>query len=109
MRDNAKELNKWRAVNEGVMRSKNEMEWRMLEMQAAFERAGLSFIPGEGAGSGSGCGSGGSGSGAGEEPNVEGLSVQLVKAYGGATTMLELTLPKPQGEEAPKVGLRRSA
>ena len=58
---------------------------------------------------GSGCGSGGSGSGAGEEPNVEGLSVQLVKAYGGATTMLELTLPKPQGEEAPKVGLRRSA
>jgi CheY-like chemotaxis protein len=64
---------------------------------------------GDGAGSGSGCGSGGSGSGAGEEPNVEGLSVQLVKAYGGATTMLELTLPKPQGEEAPKVGLRRSA
>ena len=35
--------------------------------------------------------------------------MQLVKAYGGATTMLELTLPKPQGEEAPKVGLRRSA
>ena len=64
---------------------------------------------GDGAGSGSGCGSGGSGSGAGEEPNVEGLSVQLVKAYGGATTMLELTLPKPQGEAAPKVGLRRSA
>ena len=57
VRDNAKELNKWRAVNEGVMRSKNEMEWRMLEMQAAFERAGLSFIPGEGAGSGSGSGS----------------------------------------------------
>jgi CheY-like chemotaxis protein len=62
-----------------------------------------------GAGSGSGCGSGGSGSGAGEDHNVEGLSVQLVKAYGGATTMLELTLPRPRGEEAPKVGLRRSA
>ena len=58
--------------------------------------------------SGSGCGSGGSGSG--EEPNVEGLSVQLVKAYGGATTMLELSLPRTaaNGEE-PRVGLRRSA
>ena len=63
-----------------------------------------------GPGSGSGCGSGSSGSGAGEEQGpVEGLSVQLVKAYGGATTMLELTLPKPSGEQAPKVGLRRSA
>ena len=65
--------------------------------------------PTRGAGSGSGCGSGGSGSGAGEEQNVEGLSVQLVKAYGGATTMLELHLPSPSGETAPKVVLRRSA
>ena len=34
--------------------------------------------------------------------------MQLVKAYGGATTMLELTLPTAK-EEAQKVGLRRSA
>ena len=64
---------------------------------------------GEGAGgSGSRCGSGGSGS---DEPKeLEGLSVQLVKAYGGATTMLELTLPKSAaGGDQPKVGLRRSA
>ena len=78
-------------------------------LPAAAGGEGKQGQTGDGAGSGSGCGSGGSGSGAGEEPNVEGLSVQLVKAYGGATTMLELTLPKPQGEAAPKVGLRRSA
>jgi CheY-like chemotaxis protein len=63
--------------------------------------------------SGSGCGSGGSGSGfgSGDKRNLEGLSVQLVKAYGGATTFLELSLPRraAHGEEAPRVGLRRSA
>jgi len=70
---------------------------------------------GHGAGSGSGCDSG-SGSGANEKdddvaPEPEGLSVQLAKAYGGATTMLEIALPKGTAppEEAPKVGLRRSA
>ena len=62
----------------------------------------------QGSGSGGG-GSSGSGSGAGDDEKVEGLSVQLVKAYGGATTMLELSLP-PKGEKGPaKTGLRRSA
>ena len=28
-------------INAGVMQKKNDMEWRVLEMQAAFEKAGL--------------------------------------------------------------------
>ena len=62
---------------------------------------------GDGAGSGSGCGSGGSGPARARNPTLRG-SLCSCQGVRGATTMLELTLPKPQGEEAPKVGLRGS-
>ena len=82
----------------------------MDEWACGASLSGDSSSTGFGSGGG-GCGRGGFGSGIGEEANIGGLSMQLVQAYGGATTMLELSLPRPAAAEgeAPRIGLRRRA
>lgn len=98
-----------RLYNEGNEKSRRREAEAMDRWASREGGSGDCGSGGSGQGTGSGSGSHeGSGSGqrdSNENEKFRGLSVQLIKAHGGATTMLELSLPEHSSEH---VVVRRS-